>query len=130
MVGGEAVIVAGIGCRRACAAADIVALVRRALATADAAAAVLAAPDFRSDEPGTALAARSLGLPLTFVERELLAAAEPRCATRSARAAETTGLASVAEAAALAAAGPGATLVLPRIAGPRVTCALARTDLP
>jgi cobalt-precorrin 5A hydrolase len=36
-----------------------------------------------------------------------------------------TGLASVAEAAALAAAGPDSRLLLPRISGARATCALA-----
>ncbi|HTI02212.1 MAG TPA: cobalamin biosynthesis protein, partial [Acidisoma sp.] len=48
-----------------------------------------------------------------------------RCLTRSARAQREVGLASVAEAAALAGAGPGGRLVLARIAADGVTCALA-----
>ncbi|MGQ3348248.1 cobalamin biosynthesis protein [Bosea sp. (in: a-proteobacteria)] len=53
---------------------------------------------------------------------------EASCATRSTRIASLYGVGSVAEAAALAAAGPGGTLVQPRIATARVTCALARSS--
>jgi len=123
-------IVAGVGCRRACPAEDIVALVRRAQAIAGCEAAVLAAPEFRAGEPGIEGAAEALALPLAIVDRAALAAAQPRCLTRSARAAEATGFASIAEAAALAAAGPGAVLLLPRIAGAQATCALARANAP
>ena len=52
-----------------------------------------------------------------------LAAAQPHCVTRSAAAERATGLASVAEAAAI---GAGGVLLLPRLTGAGVTCALAR----
>jgi len=123
-------IVAGVGCRRDCPAEEVVALVRRALAIARCEASALAVPAFRADEPGPRLAAKALQLPLAIVDGAALAAAQPRCLTHSTRAAEATGFASVAEAAALAAAGPGATLLLPRIAGTRATCALARANAP
>jgi len=123
-------IVAGVGCRRACPADAIVVVVRRALALAACEAAALAAPAFRADEPGLRLAATALGLPLAIVDGAALAAVQPRCITRSARAAETTGFASVAEAAALAVAGPGGILLLPRIASGQATCALARGRAP
>lgn len=121
-------IVAGVGCRRDCPAEDIVALVRRATASAGCAVSALAAPDFRSDERGVQSAAATLGLPLTLVDRDALAAAQSRCVTRSMRVEHATGLASVAEAAALSAAGPASVLLMPRIAGARATCALARSS--
>ncbi len=116
-------IVAGIGCRRHCPAEDIVALVRlaetRALCRVDA----LAAPAFKGAEPGLLDAARLLGVGLLLVEPPALAAVQASCPTRSAAALRHAGAASVAEGAALAASG--GTLLLPRIAGARATCALA-----
>ena len=115
-------IVAGIGCRRGCAAADVVAAVRMAEAVAGCEVALLAAPDFKRAEPGLHEAAAALGLPLRFVERSRLEAVQPDCPTRSGMALAAVGLASVAEAAALA-FGP---LILPRIVRGGATCALAR----
>ncbi len=115
-------IVAGIGCRRFCPADAIVALVREAEALAETVGA-LAAPAFKRGEPGLHEAADRLGLPLLFVEDAAMAAAQARCVTRSDAAERVTGFASVAEAAAL---GAGGVLLLPRLAGAGVTCALAR----
>jgi cobalt-precorrin 5A hydrolase len=123
MDGGEAVLIAGIGCRRGCPAAEIVALVARAAAGRRIAA--LATPDFKAAEPGVLEAARLLGVALVPVAETALAAAQARCVTRSAAAARATGIASVAEGSALAAAGAGGRLVLPRIAAAGATCALA-----
>jgi cobalt-precorrin 5A hydrolase len=122
MVGGEALIVAGIGCRRGCPADTIVALVRRAEALGEPADA-LAAPAFKQDEPGLRQAATLLGMALIFEDAATMAAAQPRCVTRSAAAERATGFASVAEAAALGADG---VLVVPRLVGAGATCALAR----
>jgi cobalt-precorrin 5A hydrolase len=121
MVGGKAMIVAGIGCRRLCPADEIVALVRHAgnLATP---AETLAAPAFKRDEAGLLEAARLLGLPLVFIEAAALQAAQQHCVTQSSAAERATGMASVAEAAALA---QGGALLLPRIASARATCAIA-----
>ncbi len=118
-------VVAGIGCRAQCPAADIVAVVRQACEAAGRAADALAAPQFKSGEPGLHAAAASLGLPLLLVDRAALEAAQPRCVTRSAHALEAVGVASVAEGSALAAAGPRSRLLLPRIAAAGATCALA-----
>lgn len=120
------VIVAGLGCRSACAAAAIRDVLREAERRAGCAPTALAAPRFKAAEPGLHEAARDLGLELHLIERADLAAAQARTATRSDAAMRATGLASVAEAAALSAAGPGAVLVLARITGAGVTCALAR----
>lgn len=121
-------IVAGIGCRAGCDADEIVALIDQAVAKAGIANCkftALAIPAFKANEPGPRVAAERLGLPLLPIGDQAMRDAEPRCPTRSEKVREVTGLASIAEAAALAAAGTGGRLVLPRIASARATCALA-----
>ncbi len=130
MVGDQALIVAGIGCRRHCRPEEIVALVREAEALAGMAATKLAAPEFKRSEPGLLAAAARLGTPLAWVDGDSMAAAQSRCLTRSAVAASRVGHASVAEAAALAAVGPRGRLLLPRIAAATATCALASGNPP
>ena len=124
------IIAAGIGCRAGCSGAEIAGLVRAAfdetaLNEATRRAVRLAAPARKRSEAGVSEAARLLALPLQFVDDSALAAAQDRVRTRSARVEAAVGVASVAEAAALAAAGPGSTLLLPRRSTPRATCALA-----
>ena len=116
-------IVAGLGFRRGCLADDLVQLVRTAQDRAGCRAGALAAPDWKRGEPGLHAAATRLGLPIAFVGRAALAAVQPYCPTRSAIAERETGVASVAEGAALAASC--GRLLLPRIAHCGVTCALA-----
>ena len=118
-------IVAGIGCRTGCAAEEIAGLVRRAAALSGCEPGVLATPAFKAEEPGLQAAAFLLGLTLLQVSTEDLEAVQPRCITRSERAEAATGVASVAEGSALAAAGPLARLRLPRIASAGATCAIA-----
>ena len=120
---GPAMIVAGIGCRTEVSAEAILALL--GIAAQTALPDVLAVPAFRRNEPGIAAAAAALGVAILWVERSALHGEQGRCLTRSARAEAEVGLSCVAEAAALAGAGPGSRLVLPRIAGGGVTCALA-----
>ena len=83
----------------------------------------LAAPGWKQGAPGLYDAAARLGLPIAFIDVAALVAVQPRCPTRSAVAERETGVASVAEGAALAASG--GRLLLARIAGGGVTCALA-----
>ncbi len=116
-------IVAGLGCRQGCAAADLVAAVRLAEAQAGASAGMLAAPAFKEGEAGLHAAAAALGLMLVMVGDTALQAVQPACPTRSAAALAATGLASVAEGAALAASG--GRLLLPRVSVGGATCALA-----
>jgi cobalt-precorrin 5A hydrolase len=128
MGGDEAMIVAGVGFRRSAAADEIVALVEQALTRASLARAGLSS--LATIEPLSALpafteAARQLDVTVTRVEEPALAAAAPGVRTRSARSLAAHGVGSVAEAAALAAAGPGSRLILERIASPSATCALA-----
>jgi cobalt-precorrin 5A hydrolase len=127
---GEAVIVAGIGCRKGVSAGEIEAVIAAALERAGFAQETLgaiAAPADKGEEAGIAAVALSYGLPLLFVPAPDLEAAAARCETRSARALAAKGVPSVAEAAALAAGGPEAKLLLPRIAVGPATCALAET---
>ncbi len=116
-------VIAGIGCRAACTPEALVSAVRAAEALSGRAATTLAAPESRAAVARAA--ARALVLPLALVPLAALHAAQPRCVTRSARALAETGVASVAEGAALAAAGPHATLLLPRTGQGWATCALA-----
>lgn len=121
-------LVAGIGFRHATPADEIVALVERAC---DAAGlprtrlARLATAADRAGEPAIRAAAEALGCPLDAVPPEALIAVDADIPTRSHRIEASRGVGSVAEAAALAAAGPGATLLLRRIASAGATCALA-----
>jgi cobalt-precorrin 5A hydrolase len=122
-------LIAGIGCRRQVAAEDIVGLVDQALGAAESgrdALAALAAPRFKEEEPALHEAAAALGVGLTIIDETAMETAQAHTLTRSACAERTFGIASIAEGAALAAAGPGAVLVLPRIGNGRATCALAR----
>jgi cobalt-precorrin 5A hydrolase len=127
---GEAVIVAGIGCRKGASPAEIEAVIVAALRQAGFAhdrLGAIATPADKGKESGIAAVAMLYGLPLLFIPAPDLEAAASRCETRSERALAVKGLPSVAEAAALAAGGPEAKLLVPRIAVGPATCALADT---
>jgi cobalt-precorrin 5A hydrolase len=127
---GEAMIVAGVGCRRGTSAAEIETAIAAALAQAGLASHaldLLATAAFKGDEPGIVAAAAARGGELILIAQPDLERAGGR-ATHSRRVAELTGVGSVAEAAALAAGGPAARLVVPRIAIGPATCALARSE--
>lgn len=125
---GEAMIVAGIGTRKGVDAAEVLALIERALAEARIGKTLLSAlatVEAKAAEPGIVAAAAALGLQLlpiadTAMQVELGGITQSSCSAR------LFGVSSVSEAAALAAAGPGAALILPRIKSAKATCALAR----
>lgn len=124
-------IVAGIGCRRGASADEIEAVIvlalgRLGLKPQDLNA--LATFEEKAEEPGIREAARRLSRPVLACSAEDLRAVRDRIFTPSARAEAATGAPSVAEAAALVAAGPGARLRLPRIATARATCAIAEGE--
>ena len=124
---GEAMIIAGIGCRKGTPAAEIenalyAALVRAGLDRA--ALGMLATSAAKETEPGIAGVAAALGVPLVIVAPADLEAAGERVATQSERVLALAGVPSVAEAAALAAGGPAARLIVPRIVVGAATCAL------
>ena len=123
-------IVAGIGCRRGTPAAAILAVIDAALARAGVAKDaldIIAAPAAKGDEPGLTATASALGVTLVLVPRSELETAGERAVTRSQRVVALMGVPSVAEAAALAAAGATARLLVSRIAIGPATCALATT---
>ena len=124
-------IVAGVGCRKGARAADIEAAIAAAFDRAGVAASqlrLIATSAAKGDEPGIALAASAIGVPLVLIQPGDLAAAGIRATTRSERVMALAGVPSVAEAAALAAGGPDARLIVPRIAVGPATCALAATE--
>jgi cobalt-precorrin 5A hydrolase len=134
MAGGEAmsgIVAAGLGCRKGCPADEIVGLVETAMDRAGLEMSELSglfAPAFKHGETGVGEAARALGVPLVLIPEPMMKAAEPRAVTVSERVVSLTGLASVAETAALAGAGPTSRLVQPRIATRNATCAIARSE--
>jgi cobalt-precorrin 5A hydrolase len=128
MVGDKAMSVAiGVGCRKGCPAGAIEALVRQALAGVSEAPLGLFTLADKRDEPGLAEAADRLELSLTYLTREALHDRAGDIQTRSERVESLFGVPSVAEAAALAGAGPGSVLIVARIAEGGATCAIAGT---
>jgi cobalt-precorrin 5A hydrolase len=127
----QAMIVAGIGCRRGAAAADIEAAIRAALACASVDAAdlkAIATSQAKDAEAGIATAASTFGVGIMLISDADLKAAGTRVATRSDRVLALSGVPSLAEAAALAAAGPSSRLIASRLVVGAATCALASSD--
>ena len=123
-------IIAGVGCRKGAAAAEIEAAIAAALAATRLSAKsldLIATAHAKKAEPGIAAAAAALGVQLVLVPHADLEAVEARTATRSQRVRAHMGVSSVAEAAALAAGGPQAHLLATRIVVGPATCALAAT---
>lgn len=120
----------GIGCRRNCSGAVLAQLVSQTL---EAWPGNLPRPPLRvlftiedkRGEAGITDAAAALGIDVVFLSRATLRDAMPRTRTHSARAQELFGVASVAEASALAGGGPNAVLIVPRTSESDATCAIA-----
>ena len=123
-------IAIGLGCRKGVSGEVIASLVREALGRIEqSGAAALFTVDAKRAEAGLAQAALALAMPLHFLPQEALAAVADKAQTRSARVEALFSVPSVAETAALAGAGAGAVLILPRIACENATCAIARAPL-
>jgi cobalt-precorrin 5A hydrolase/precorrin-3B C17-methyltransferase len=118
----------GIGCERGADPAEAIALVRSVLkeaGLAPASVALVASLDLKADEPAVLEAAAALGVPPRFFTAAVLEAETPRLKNPSEAVFREVGCHGVAEAAALAAAGNGAALVVEKRKGARVTCAIA-----
>jgi cobalt-precorrin 5A hydrolase len=116
----------GVGCRRSCPAEAIEALVREALDRVPLARPLgLFTIADKGREPGLVEAAGRLGLDLLPLSREALNGRAEQIGKRSHRTEARFGVPSVAEAAALAGAGPDSVLVVARIAAGGATCAIA-----
>jgi cobalt-precorrin 5A hydrolase len=127
---GEAMIVAGIGCRKGATAEEIDAAIEAALGQAGCAPEMLslvATSDGKGNEPGIIEAAAGRDVRLVLVRPAELDASGTRTKSSSPRVRALLGIPSVAEAAALAACGPTAELIVPRLVVGPVTCAIAGT---
>ncbi len=122
-----AALAIGVGCRKGASSAAIISLVRSALERiAQSGASALFTTDAKKGETGLEEAAATLDMPLHFLGVDALKAVAAEAQTHSPRVEALFGVPSVAETAALAGAGPGAVLIVPRISGEGVTCAIAR----
>jgi cobalt-precorrin 5A hydrolase len=119
----------GVGCRLGSSANAIEALVRHALDHILPAErlGVFTIRD-KSNEPGLIAAARRLGLDLIFLTPDELREQAPFVHTHSIGSEARFGVPSVAEAAALAGAGAGGVLIVPRVVSQGVTCAIAQSQ--
>jgi cobalt-precorrin 5A hydrolase/precorrin-3B C17-methyltransferase len=118
----------GVGCERGADPEEVCALIRRTLDDAGLAAAsvaCIASIEVKADEPAVLEAARRLGVPARFFTAERLEAETPRLKNPSEAVFRAVGCHGVAEGAALAAAGPDATLVVAKTGSARATCAIA-----
>ncbi|MGK5685410.1 cobalamin biosynthesis protein [Actinoplanes sp. URMC 104] len=123
----SATVVVGVGARRGTGEAELAAAVDEVLASAGLTpgdVTVLATLDRRAADPAVRGLARARGWRLAALPAAELARAE--APNPSGAVAAAVGTASVAEAAALCAAGPTAALVVPKRIFPRVTVAVAR----
>jgi cobalt-precorrin 5A hydrolase/precorrin-3B C17-methyltransferase len=123
------VLALGVGCERNAPAEELIALVDGVLAQealSPKAIACVASIDLKADEAAVHALAAHLGVPARFFPAAGLEAEAPRLANPSAVVFAETGCHGVSEGAALAAAGPDATLIVPKVKGGRTTMALAR----
>ena len=105
----------GVGCERGCPADGLIALARTTLATHGLACGAIAAVvslDLKADETAVHALAADLGVPARFFDRQALSAEADRLASPSTVVAREVGVPGVAEAAALAAAGPEGRLLV------------------
>ena len=127
------VLTLGIGCERGCPPGEIADLARATLIAAGLAADAVAAVvsiDLKLAEPGIHALARTLGVPARFFAAERLLAETARLTERSETVFRATGCWGVAEGAALAAAGPNGSLIVPKCKSRHATCAVARAPQP
>ena len=127
------VLALGVGCERQTEPAELEALVMKTLAEHDLsplAVACVCSIDLKSDETAVHVLAESLGVPARFFDAPSLEAQAPRLQTSSPVVFRETGCHGVCEAAALAAAGEGSELVIPKAKSARATCALALATSP
>jgi cobalt-precorrin 5A hydrolase/precorrin-3B C17-methyltransferase len=123
----------GVGASRGCPPAELAALVTATLAEARVSAAALhsvSTLDLKADEGAITDLAQTLHLPLRLFTAAELEAESPRLATPSDLVFAEVGCHGVAEGAALAQAGPGANLLIPKRKSAMATCALALAPAP
>ncbi len=123
----------GVGCARNCPPDDLERLVKGVLDEAEVAPGTLKGLftlDLKADEPAVNALASKLGLPLRVFDAATLEAETPRLESPSEVVFAEVGCHGVAEAAALAGAGPDAVLGWPKVKSAMATCALATAPEP
>jgi len=123
----------GVGCERGTSPEELIGLVTDTLGAhrlSQAAVAGVFSLDLKADEAAVTALGRALDVPVRFFSTEELRAESPRLQNPSEIVRREVGIAGVAEAAALAAAGPAATLVIPKTRSARATLAVARSPAP
>lgn len=126
-------LVLGIGCERNAATDEVIGLIEQVLRTHDlapAAIAAIASIDVKSDEAAIHGAAKHFNVPARFFTAEELRRETPRLKNPSDIVEKEVGTPGVAEAAALAAAGINADLIVEKTKSIRATCAVARATKP
>lgn len=121
----------GLGCERGCAPSELLALVEQVVngVIKDHLQLIgVFTIDQRSDEPAAGHVAASLGVPLQTFDAATLEVMTPRLLNPSAHVFALVGCHGVAEAAALAGAGPGSRLVVGKTKSAHATVALAVCD--
>ena len=122
------ILALGVGAEAGAPAPALRTLVETVLEAHDLAAASIACVlsiDLKAAEPAVHALAASLGVPARFFAAERLLEETDRLASRSDVVMRETGCWGVAEGAALAAVGASGRLLVPKVKGERVTCAVA-----
>jgi cobalt-precorrin 5A hydrolase/precorrin-3B C17-methyltransferase len=128
-----ATLALGLGCERGASAEEVIGLARATLAEAGLAPQSVAGVfslELKAGEPAIHAAAAAFGVPARFFAARRLEAETPRLKNPSDLVFRETGCPGVAEAAALAAAGEAAELIVPKRKSARATCAIARAAQP
>ncbi|MCA3573275.1 MAG: cobalamin biosynthesis protein, partial [Aestuariivirga sp.] len=126
-------LVMGLGCERNAEPSELIALAERSLSQhglSPHALAAVASIDLKSDESAIHAVASHFGVPARFFLAQELDRETPRLKNPSAIVAKEVGVPGVAEAAALAAAGPVSELVVEKTRSARATCSIARAPEP
>ena len=126
-------LVIGLGCERGTPAEDLIILADQVMTEhhlAPQSVAAIASIDVKADEPAIHAAARHLGVEARFFTAAELRSEAHRLQTPSSIVEQEVGTPGVAEAAALAAAGPESDLIVAKIKSKRATCAIARAPSP
>lgn len=122
---GKAVIVAGIGCRKDTTVEAVLTALQDASRKHGVKFDFIATAPIKAQEPGLLEAATRLGIALVVVAQADFESAAHRTMTRSETSLKHSGSPCLCEASALAALGPGSTLIAPRMVMGDITVAIA-----
>jgi len=126
-------LVMGLGCERNAAPSELIELAEKVLADnrlSPVSLAAVASIDLKSDEAAIHAVATHFGVPAHFFTANELVRQTPRLRNPSEIVAREVGVAGVAEAAALAAAGDTSDLIVEKTRSTRGTCAIAKSQQP